>query len=198
MADLFASLSAGTRPARGRHGAAVTPPGVAVRILDRAVATVIARPGRTPATIAALGRAFATAPADASRLTEAVGVAFVGIAPGRWTALAARDPDDLVAALEAAIGDDGFVVDQSGGQVVLALDGPRLPDLVAALVAVDLDASAAPADRAVTTTLAHVGATLLPGETAGGRRLVVGRSMLPAALRAIVSTAAEFGCDLID
>nr|WP_238482023.1 sarcosine oxidase subunit gamma family protein [Pinisolibacter aquiterrae] len=129
-------------------------------------------------------------------MTRTETVDFVGIAPGRWTALAAEPSATLVAALEDALGETGYVVDQSGGQVVLALDGPAVPDLLTKLVAIDLDPVAAPLDAAPTTVLAHVGATLLPGGTASAWRLIVGRSYLAAALRLLVASAAERGCEL--
>lgn len=196
MADLFAHLPAAKAPAPGRHGAPLDPPGVTIATRDAAVVTVIARPGRVEAAIAGLAAHFGAAPRDAAVLTRAGAVDFVGIAPGRWTVLSAEPSEALVAALEGALGESGHVVDQSGGQVVLALDGPAVPDLLTKLVAIDLDPVAAPLDAAPTTVLSHVGATLVPGETASSRRLIVGRSYLAAALRLLVASAAETGCEL--
>lgn len=197
MAELFASLPLGHRPAPGRYGAPATPPGVSIAVLESSVATLIARPGRVTAAVARLAAHFGVAPIDAPVRTDLDGIALVGIAPGRWTAVSSEPPEVLVETLEAALGDDGFVVDQSGGQVVLALDGPKLPDLLASLVAIDLDPAVAPAAAAPTTVIDHLGATLLPGATSSERRLIVGRSSLAAGLRLIVATAASHGCELV-
>lgn len=196
MADLFAHLPAAKAPTPGRWGAAIDPPGVTIAQLERAVVTVIARPGRVEAAIAALGARFGAPPRDAAALSRTPEVDFVGIAPGRWTALTTLAPAAAIEALETALGEEGFVVDQTGGQVVLTLDGPGVPRLLAKLVAIDLDPAVAPVDAAPTTSLAHVGATLMPGATASERRLVVGRSYLAAALRLLVAAAAEEGCEL--
>ena len=79
--------------------------------------------------------------------------------------------------------------------------GPASVGLFVLALLVALHAAAAlvvPMTAAVIlgSVLAHVGATLLPGETASSRRLIVGRSYLAAALRLLVASAAETGCEL--
>lgn len=195
MADLFASLPASRRPAAGRHGVPTGPAGITIRPLERAVATVAARRGRADAVAAALAAAFGLPVRDAARVAADATHAFAGIAPGRWTVVAAGEAEALATALVAAVGADAMVVDQSGGQVVLAIEGPQLAPFLAKLAAIDLDPAATPGDLAVTTSLAHIGATLLRRGTERVE-LVVGRSFEVSMLRTLAATAAEFGCDL--
>lgn len=195
MADLFASLPASRSPAAGRNGVPTGSAGITIRRLERAVVTVAARRGRADVVAAALGGAFGLPVRDASRVAANESHAFAGIAPGRWTALATSDAAAFVATLEAAVGANAMVVDQSGGQVVLEIAGPDLATFLAKLVAVDLDPATTPADLAVTTSIAHIGATLLRHGTTRVE-LVVGRSFETSMLRTLVATAAEFGCDL--
>ena len=195
MADLFASLPASRAPLPGRHGDATGPAGVAVRRLDRAVATVAARPGHGAAVATRLSSAFGLPIRDASAVAADDVHALVGIAPGRWTAIGAADPILFAATLSSAVGEHAMVVDQSGGQVVLSLGGSALAPFLAKLVAIDLDPTTTPADLAVTTTIAHVGVTLWR-QGADEVRLLVGRSLLTSMLRTLAAAAAEFGCDL--
>jgi len=195
VADLFASLPASRSPAAGRHGVPTGSAGITIRRLERAVVTVAARRGRGDAVAAALGGAFGLPVRDGAHVVANENHAFAGIAPGRWTALAASDAAAFVAALEAAVGTDAMIVDQSGGQVVLAIEGPDLAAFLAKLVAVDLDPATTPADLAVTTSIAHIGATLLR-RGATRAELVVGRSFETSMVRTLVASAAEFGCDL--
>ena len=195
MADLFASLPASRAPLSGRHGVPTGPAGIAIRRLERAVATVAARPGRAATVAERLSAAFGLAVADGSRVAADGVHAFVGVAPGRWTAIASGEAAAFTATLAAAIGDGGMVVDQSGGQVVLGLSGSALALCLAKLVAIDLDPATTPPDLAITTSIAHVGATLWrrgPDEV----ELAVGRSFLTSMLRTLTAAAAEFGCDL--
>lgn len=190
MADMLANLPLGTPLPLGHHGR----PGQAGIVLETVAchaATLVA--GRDPAVVvAALSAAFGAAVVDAPARVAADGVAFVGIAPGRW--LVTSTADGLAARLAAAVGATASVFEQSGGTVVMRASGPALPDFLARLVPLDLDAAVFPAGRAATTTLAHVNATLWR-EADGAFVFAVGRSHAPAFLRTAAHMAAPFGLD---
>ena len=196
MADLLADIPP-TRPIpRGRHGAAGPVAGLTARRLDRAVATVAARRGQTAETIAALAGATGVVAVDRPVAVTTATTTAIGIGPGRWTVVAEMGSAGLLAAL-APLAGIAAVVDQSGGQVVFRLAGPRLPCVLAKLMAVDVDPGAAPVGAAVTTSVAHIGVTAWRAED-DAWVLVVGRSHALAFERAIVAAAAEFGVVLQD
>lgn len=190
MADLLANLPLGTLLPVGRHGA----PGSAGIVLSTrplAAATLVA--GRDRSAVAtALEAAFGLAPVDAPRHVAAGNLAFVGTGPGRWLVLS--EGADLAARLTAVVGPSASVFDQSGGMVVLSLEGAALSRLIEKLVPLDFDPAAFPVGSAATTTLAHVNVTLWT-ETEGTLCIAVGRSYFAAFLRGLLSASAECGLD---
>ena len=190
MADMLANLPLGTPLPLGHHGRP-GPAGIILETVACHAATLVA--GRDPAAVAAaLSAAFGATIVDAPARVEAGDVGFVGVGPGRW--LVTSTTSDLAARLAAAVGSTASVFEQSGGTVVMRASGPALPDFLARLVPLDCDAGAFPVDRAATTTLAHVNATLWR-EADGAFVFAVGQSYRAAFLRAAAHVAAPFGLD---
>lgn len=190
MAEISASLPVTRRLPHGRHGVPTGPAGVTVGERPMRVATVAARKGAVAATIERLGALLGTVPQDRPVAVAGGGVTLVGTGPGRWTAVS-ESVADLEAALGPALVGVAAVIDQSGGQIAFEITGPGVDDLLAALVAIDLDPAVFPVGAAATTSVAHVGVTLWRGETAW--TFLVGRSFAVAFERAVVASAARLG-----
>lgn len=193
MAELLASLPPTRRLPKGRHGAPAGAAGVVLTERAVRVATVMARKGRTDATIERLAGIFGVAPVDRPVAIFASGTTMVGIGPGRWT-IAGATLGDVEATLAPALDEVAAVVDQSGGQVAFHLTGASVEEVMASLVAIDLEPSVFPVGAAATTTVAHVGVTLW--RTVDGFVLLVGRSFAVAFERAVVASAERLGVAL--
>ncbi|WP_193176694.1 sarcosine oxidase subunit gamma [Oricola nitratireducens] len=90
----------------------------------------------------ATGLALKTAPGTG---TMKKGASAFNIAPGRW--LVSGGTDDLVAALDAAAGENGTVTDLSHGRTVIRIDGPKSRRVLSKLFAIDFaDAAMAKGD----------------------------------------------------
>lgn len=193
MADLLASIHPAKSLPPGRYGASTQTPGVTLKRLDKAVAVLVAgRAGLSAVRATALG---ATLPEGPQRVVAGE-LCVVGIGPGRWQVSSDGDPDALVEKLDAAFAPEASAFDQSGGTVLLSASGPHLPDVLAKLVALDLDPNEFHVGTAATTVTAHVGVTFWREDD--GFVFSVGRSFEPAFLRAFVQSAAEFGIALVD
>lgn len=190
MAELLASLPPTRRLPKGRHGASAGAAGVVLTERSEPVATVASRKGAIAATIDRLAARFGLAPQDRPVAVLAEGVAVVGVGPGRWTLVGAAIAD-AEATLGPALEGVAAVIDQSGGQVVFDLTGPAVEEVMASLVAIDLDPSVFPVGAAATTTVAHVGVTLW--RTGEGFVFLVGRSFAVAFERAVVASAERLG-----
>ena len=194
MADPLASHPVTRRLPLGRHGAATAAP-LVIREMPLAAATVIAGRGQAATIVAKATAAFGSAPVDGSVTVTAGDLDFVGIGPGRWLVLAPGDGEALVARLEGALAPEASIVDQSGGQVVFAVDGAASAEMLTKLLTIDLDAQVFPVGSAATTIAAHVGVTLWR-TGADSWTFVVGRSYAVACERALVASAAEYGVTL--
>jgi methylglutamate dehydrogenase subunit D len=188
VADFLAHLPLGHILPPGAYGAAGAA-GVRLRRQTRQAATLVA--GRDRAALnAAVAKAFGVALIDAPQVSTGDDIAFVGIGPGRWLVLSQNA--GLRLRLERAVGASGSAFEQSGGLVVLEAGGPALPDVLAKLVALDLDPGVFPIGAAATTNVAHINVTFwktAPGEVS----FALGSSFVSAFLRVIAAAAAEYG-----
>ncbi len=140
----------------GRHGAAEGAPGLTVReVTGLALASIIARRGRRAELAAAVRAAFGLNLPSSPAIAAGEGVSFVFAGPDQWLAVA--EPERL-AALAAEAGRDPAraggavftdrlrtiagsacsVADQSDGRGVVRLSGPRVRDVLAKGLAIDL------------------------------------------------------------
>lgn len=182
----------------GRHGRAAGAPGVTIAVVDTlAEATVIARKGKSAAASAAALKAFGAALPMRPSFIAAKTVTFFWAGPGQWCAQA-RNPatTGLEKDLETALGDTASVTDQTGGRVILRLTGPRVRDVLAKGVPIDLHASRfAPGDAAVTLA-GHVGIGLALLDEAPTFELAVSRSWAQSLWRWLDASAAEYGYEV--
>lgn len=194
MADLLASHPVTRRLPAGFHGAKTAAP-VTIHEVALAGATVIAGRGLAATVAAKAGSAFGTTPVDGPKHTEAGDIAFLGIGPGRWLALAEGSGDALVERLEGALAPEASIVDQSGGQVVFEVSGGATVEMAAKILSLDLDLAVFPVGVVATTIADHVGVTLwrIAPDAFG---FIVGRSYAGAFERVLAAASAEFGFTL--
>ena len=121
------------------------------------LATVMARRGVTPASIAA---ALGLAAVDGPSWTAAGGLTLLGTGPGAWLVLGEDGAADHAARLRAALGPLASVSDQSGGYQILRLSGPGARTVLQRGAAIDLHPSAFGPGAVATTVIAHIGVIL--------------------------------------
>ncbi len=143
----------------GAYGRSGEPGVVAVLREDLGLATLAARKGSVGALKVHVATAFDLTLADGPRAVGGPDLALLGIAPGRWLAVS-QTRADLADQLAAALGDHAAVTEQSDALIAFDLAGPRVLDLLAKGVTIDLHPAVfKPGDVAV-TDIAHIGATL--------------------------------------
>lgn len=171
--------------------------GVWLRPMPTASATsVLARRGAGTA-VAERIRALCglDTPAGPRRVAGA-DIAFTGVGPGAWLAVAPHDIDAAwPARLGAALAGVASVVDQSGGRAIARLGGPRAADLLAKGCFVDLHPSVFPPGAAASTLLAQVSVTLARIDAAEFE-LAIPRSFTAAFAHWLGVAAAEYGLSL--
>src|SRR5436190_5251690 len=119
---------------------------------DLAFASVIAKRGKRFALVNAVNTAFGVALPDGPRRATRGSVTFAGTGPDQWIASAeGSEAAGFAAKVRARIGPFAAVSDQSDARLVLRLSGPRVRDVLAKGVPVDLHSKAfKPGDVACT------------------------------------------------
>ncbi|MEP9368318.1 sarcosine oxidase subunit gamma family protein [Xanthobacter sp. VNH20] len=199
MSELLAEIPASAFVPEGRYGAQAGAPGVVASVISAvALAQVVVRRNglETVAEIARerLGIALPSGP----RAASAGDLTLIGTGPGRFLAVAEGiTGDPLLARLAHAFGKAAALTDQSDGQVVIQLSGPRTSETLAKLVPVDLDPSIFKAGDAAATLVALIPLLIWQADVAPTYRFAVPRSFVPAFLRALVGAGGEFGIQLM-
>ncbi|MFG1425845.1 sarcosine oxidase subunit gamma [Roseixanthobacter glucoisosaccharinicivorans] len=198
MSELLAELPASALVPEGYYGARAPAPGVVAALLGSlALANIVAR--RDALDIATklaqeqLGLTLPRGPHTAS----AGDLTLVGIGPGRFLVVGEGiTGDPLLARLAHAFGNTVALTDQSDGQLVIQISGPRTRDMLAKLVPIDLDPSVFKPGDAASTLVALIPVLIWQVDPAPVYRFAVPRSFGPAFLRALVGAGAEFGLQL--
>jgi sarcosine oxidase subunit gamma len=170
--------------------------GVLATLLDGfGLATLIAAPGAAPALSriveARLGIALPQAPKIASG--QAHDAIWAG--PDQWLLRAASR--DGFAGLLAELAPHGAVSDQSDARAAVRLSGPRVRDVLAKGVMLDLHPAAFAVGDVALTSIAHVGVQiwrLADGPDGSVFEILVPRSMAGSFWAWFTASAAEFGC----
>jgi methylglutamate dehydrogenase subunit D len=179
----------------GHHGRAGVTSLTIVERTDIAFASVIARRGRREALAVAIQSAFGVTLPDGPRRVGK-DVTFAGIGPDQWIA-SAESTDDFAATLRARIGSVAAVVDQSDSHLVLHLSGPRVRDVLAKGVPVDLHRKAFKVGDVAVTLVAHIGVQIDMLDDAPTFQLAAPRSMAGSFWSWLTSSAGEFGYDVV-
>jgi len=175
-------------------------PTAGVTVGDRdglGLATVLARQGKSAALAARVGERFGLALPQGPTRADAGAIAFAGTGPGAWLATSEAGGNGFAASLREAIGDLAAVVDQTDGQAVLRVTGPRLRETLAKGVPLDLHPVVFRPGDVAATLVSHVGATLwrLPDARDGSPvfEIAVHRSTAGSFWHWLAESAAEFG-----
>ena len=156
-------------------------PGLSLAEADWGEVTEIAPyKGRLDALSSALGEAFGLSFPTPGEALSSEGTRLLWVGPGRALLIGAAPPDGL--------SDHAALTGQTGGQAVLALEGPAVEDILARLVPVDLSLQVFPVGRTARSLIGHMTAsvTRLGPQTF---ELAVMRSMAGTLLHEIEATA---------
>jgi methylglutamate dehydrogenase subunit D len=192
VADARSPLSGFPHP--GRHGVTGGSPGVVVKPLSvMASATVIARPNRTSALMERGAARFGLALTDRPVAAIAGGLTMVGVGPGKWLAFSAAGGPDL-SDLREAFNDAASVIAQTGGYALVRVSGPRVLDMLAKCVALDL--AMFKLGDAATTQAHHMGVTLWKADDGPAFDMAVFRSTIGSFWHMIEVSGAEYGVEV--
>ena len=168
----------------GRYGRRDGAAALVIEERAMAAASVIARRGKAEACAAAIA---AGGPA-----------AFAGVGPGRWIATAeGADPATFIAELRARLNPVAAVIDQSDARLVLRLSGPRVRDVLAKGVSIDLHPSVFKPGDVATTLVAHIGVQIDMLDDAPTYLVAAPRSTAGSFWSWLTASAAEFGYEIV-
>ncbi len=181
----------------GRTGNAAGAPGLVVReYVGLRTASVIARRGQAQALLAAAVAAFGVAPPTVPRAISGRGATFVWAGPQQWLVEAPDGVADIEAWLAPSLGLLASVSDQSDSRVVIDVSGPRVRDVLAKGVPIDLHPSCFGTGDVAMTVVGHIGVQIRQVSDAPSYRLAVVHSYFASFWHWLESSAAEFGCEV--
>lgn len=161
------------------------------------IASVLARRGQSSAFALNLKQRLGIELAPGPRRSSLGDIAFIATGPGSWWATREGAGNGFVVALTQLLGDYAAIADQSDGQAVLRVSGPKVRETLCKLVPIDLHPRAFVVDDVAVTVAAHTGVTLwrLQDEPNGHPvfELAVYRSLASSFWSALSASAAEFG-----
>jgi methylglutamate dehydrogenase subunit D len=160
MADLMMWKPSG--PLAGiANPAVVASAGVIAQPLDNlGLATVLARKGGREAFAAKVKALYGIELPTRPGRTAAGAVSFVATGPGAWLAVNEAGPGDWAQSLGEVLAGLASVSDQSDGYVAIRLEGPKVADVLAKGVFLDLHPSTFPVGASAGTVIAHMGVIL--------------------------------------
>ena len=184
----------------GRSGLADGPAGLTVHeTRSLAIVQVVARPGRLGALAEAVESATGLALPDGSRCVSTGGLTAVWTGPDRWLVLeggAGPGPypaTGIVQRLTDACRAAGSVTDQTDARGVLRLTGPRVRDVLAKGLTLDLHPRAFRTGMAASTLCAMIDVTLWQVDDAPAYDIAVARGYAGSFWHWLAESAAEFG-----
>jgi heterotetrameric sarcosine oxidase gamma subunit len=149
---------------------------VAEERLGLAIVTVMARKGQSAALTVAVREQFDIALPQGPSCAHSDALSFIGTGPGRWLAIHSAPQPRFFSGFSQQLEGLASVVDQSGALGVLRLSGPRVLEMLAKGIAIDLDATAFPVGHVAATQIAHIGVTLWKVDEAPSFGVAVARS----------------------
>lgn len=164
------------------------------------IASVLVRRGQLDALASRARQHFGIELPTGPRRSSVGGIALIATGPGSWLATSEGAGNDFAPSLATALGDCAAVSDQSDGQAVLRLSGPKVREALCKLVPVDLHPRTFRIGDVAATVAAHVGTTLwrLEDESNGDAvfEIAVYRSLAGSFWSALSESAAELGFKL--
>ena len=182
----------------GRLGCREGAPGLVLQELTQfALASVIARKGQAAQVATAAQQAFGASLPSTPAIVASNELTFVWSGPNHWLALGPQSAEAVEARLGAVFGMHASVFDQSGGRVMLELHGPRVRDVLAKGVSIDLHPRAFRTGAVAVTTASHLAVHLWQVADEPVYRLLVVRTWFDSLWRWLAASAAEYGCEVM-
>jgi sarcosine oxidase subunit gamma len=184
--------------APGRTGKPGGPAGLIVReSTGERSASLIARRGQAGRLAAAALAAFDAPLPVTPRAVVGRGVTFLWAGPAQWLVETAAAEQQIEEFLGAAFGGLASICEQSDGRIVLEVAGPRVRDVLAKGLPIDLHPESFRNGDVALTVVAHVGVHLRQTSDAPSYRLAVVRSYFGSFWHWLAASAAEFGCEVV-
>lgn len=177
---------------------ATGPAGVTIQALDGfGLATLIGVPGRTAALADLVEARFGVALPTAPRIASGRSHDAIWSGPDQWLlrSAARQGFDEAWSELSA----QAAVSDQSNARAALQLSGPRVRDVLAKGVMLDLHPASFAVGDAALTSIAHIGVhlwRLADGPDGAVFEIMVARSMAGSFWSWFAASASEYGCRL--
>jgi sarcosine oxidase subunit gamma len=182
----------------GRIGRRDGAPGLILQeIKPFTLASVIARKDQAVPAAAAALQALGVAPPSTPAFKAGSQFAFVWSGPGHWLALGPPTAGPVEARLGAVFGNLASVFDQGGSRVLLEMRGPRVRDVLAKGVSIDLHPRSFKTGDVAVTTASHLAVHLWQVADDPVYRLLVVRTYFDSLWRWLAASAAEYGCDVL-
>lgn len=182
----------------GRHGRQTGTAGVVIEVrTDLALASVIAKRHKLEGLKSAVSTTYGVAlPAGPRRVGNGA-FAFAGTGPDQWLASAAgAEAAGFATRLRGRIGLFAAVSDQSDARLVLRVSGPRVREILAKGVPLDLHPNAFKPGDVANTTVAHIGVQIDMIDAAPVYQLTAPRSTAGSFWSWLTASAAEFGYEV--
>ena len=165
---------------------------------DLAFATVIAKRDKRFMLINAVNTTFGVVLPDGARRVTRGAVTFAGVGPEQWLASAeGAEALSFAARVRSRVGLFAAVSDQSDSRLVLRLSGPRVRDVLAKGVPLDLHPKIFKTGDVACTLVAHIAVQLDMLDDAPAYQLTAPRSMAGSLWSWLTASAAEFGYDVV-
>ncbi len=179
---------------QGRFGRPDGPAGVTLaEITGRSLVAVAALRGQSPAVIAALAQAFGITPPSAPRRVKGARVALSWTGPGQWLASAEAASGDLAAELTHLLTGAAAVTDHGDAWLTLTLTGPRVPDILAKCLPIDLDPRVFKPGDVALTRAGHIDLRCWHDQEPGVYEIACSRSYAGSLFSWLEESALEFG-----
>ena len=179
----------------GRHGAGTAGLLIEERT-DLSFASVIAKRGKRDQLVSAVETAYGVALPKGPRRVTRGSVTFAGTGPDQWIASAeGAEAQNFATRVRGRIGLFAAVSDQTDARLVLRLSGPKVRDVLAKGVPLDLHPKVFKPGDVATTLVAYIGVQIdRIDETF---QLTAPRSMAGSFWSWLSASAAEFGYDVV-
>ena len=182
----------------GRLGRREGAPGLVLQELTQfTLASVIARKDQAAQVAAAAQPAFGASFPTTPTIAAGNELAFIWSGPGHWLALGPQATEPAEASLGAVFSTHASVFDQSGSRVLLELRGPRVRDVLAKGVSIDLHPRSFRTGDVAVTTASHFAVHLWQVADDPVYRLLVVRTYFDSLWRWLAASAAEYGCEVL-
>lgn len=172
-----------------------------VTIAERAnlgLATLEVRKGQEDGLNTSVRETYGVDLPDGATVAKGKDVYFIGTGPGQWFAVSeAFQNEALAEALAKRLKGQASISDQSSGRAVLRVSGPRVRDVLAKGLAVDLDPRVFGPGSAVTSTISHMGVLVWRAGAAEEYDIALFRSVAESFCRWLTVSAAAYGYDVV-